>query len=359
MSAPVVENRSPAARKIIIRNADLNADRSVLVSCFYQFLTPLSDERRYDWLYRDNPDGPARVWIAHDPENGALVGSGSAIPRRFWMGGDEVLGCIFADFWIHPNYRSLGPALQLQRACMQSLDQGDYQFCIDFPKMSMVAVYRRLGVQPAEAMVRWAKPLRVDSKIGQKVKPAVLAKCLSAAGNRLLELSDRRFGRSKKFEIYTHEGPFGEEFTELGRTACCGYDFCVARNQSYLNWRYRNHFHQQYSTLVAREGSRLTGYLVMLRDGNYGQVIDLIGKPGHECLEMLLARAVSIFREQGIELMNAPMLPSDPAAQLFKHLGFYARESSPIVIYASSHGSYGHALPGKGKWFLMQGDRES
>ena len=83
----------------------------MLVGAFYRYLTPLSDNRRYDWLYLENPDGPARVWIAYDTDEKKVVGSGGAIPRRISVGGSELLACIMADFWIDPQIESFGPSV--------------------------------------------------------------------------------------------------------------------------------------------------------------------------------------------------------------------------------------------------------
>ena len=120
--------------RIVVREADLNAERAMLIEAFSRYLTPLSDNHRYDWLYLENPDGCAQIWVAHDAEGDQVIGSGTAIPRRLYVGGIEKLGCIFADFWIHPQYRSLGPALKLQRACMESMASGRFALFYDFPK---------------------------------------------------------------------------------------------------------------------------------------------------------------------------------------------------------------------------------
>src|SRR5271169_5680802 len=118
MPAQGMETTKGVPGKILIREGDLQADRAMLIDAFYRHLTPLSDDRRYDWLYHENPDGPGRVWIAYDADEQKVIGSGSAIPRRITVDGSELLACIMADFWIDPQFRTLGPALQLQRACM-------------------------------------------------------------------------------------------------------------------------------------------------------------------------------------------------------------------------------------------------
>src|SRR5258707_14285040 len=103
---------------ISIRPAALDADRKVLVETLARYLNPLSDERRFDWLYRENPHGQGRAWIACGPDNSTIVGMAAAFPRRIWIGGAENVGWVLGDFCVSDQNRSLGPALQLQRACL-------------------------------------------------------------------------------------------------------------------------------------------------------------------------------------------------------------------------------------------------
>src|SRR5689334_2271319 len=107
--------------KLSVRPADLYSDRDALIDLMLRYLTPMSDGPRYDWLYCRNPDGPARVWVMVDELDGNMVGSAAAIPRQMYVGKQRMLGCVLMDFWIHPEYRSVGPAVQLQRACMESI----------------------------------------------------------------------------------------------------------------------------------------------------------------------------------------------------------------------------------------------
>lgn len=359
MPAQEIETKKRAPVKILIREADLRADREMLVGAFYRYLTPLSDNRRYDWLYLENPDGPARVWIAYDTDEKKVVGSGSAIPRRISVGGSELLACIMADFWIDPQFRTLGPALQLQRACMSSVDGKSYDLCIDFPKNSMVAVYRRLGIESASELVRWAKPLRLNGWMRQRVKVPVLASCLSIVGNLLLKLRDRKLGTSGNCDISLQTDVCTEEFSRLSQSVSKLYDVCITRSANYLNWRYRAHFHQQYSMLTARRDGVLLAYVVYLEDQGFGQIVDLFGVNEPETFEKLVASVVAAFRARGVPLISTPLLASDSQKMIFKRCGFHPRESVPVVLHSPPAILSSHPVLGEQKWFLMQGDRES
>ena len=128
---------------IVARQADLNADRDALVRFCYENLPIHPDAERFDWLYLDNPFGPARTLIASDDTTGEMIGIASAFPRQFWIEGRRERAWILGDFCVSERFRSLGPALTLQRKCMASLPSGEIWY--DFPSRKMLAVYQRLG----------------------------------------------------------------------------------------------------------------------------------------------------------------------------------------------------------------------
>src|SRR3990172_10896236 len=147
---------------VSLRRAHLELDRDLLVDAFRRYINPEYDAPRFDWLYRGNPHGEARVWIAFDPDT-KLVGAAGAFPRRMYVGDREQLGWVLGDFCVNPQYRSLGPALQLQRTFLDQVDSGEMAFWYDFPSSSMMALYRRLRLEPFARLVRLAMQLRVDS----------------------------------------------------------------------------------------------------------------------------------------------------------------------------------------------------
>jgi GNAT superfamily N-acetyltransferase len=341
---------------ISIRLADLDSDRQVLIELMLRYLTRRSNEKKFDWLYRDNPDGKGRVWIAVDKIRDEIVGSGAAIPRRMFVGDAEQFGCVLADFWIHPQYRSLGPAVQLQRACLEDVRLGRFSLCYDFPQSSMGAVYKRLGITPQEILLRLTRPLLVDQKIEKIITTPLLTPALSALGNLWLRHRDRKFRANGNCTISVHTGDFGEEFSSLARRANAGYGVCVQRSAEYLNWRYRNHYFHRYEVLTARLNRVLMAYVVFVDSGEDTQIVDLFGLNEPDIVSDLIGALVSRLREFGKRAVNVPWLASHPWVELFRRLGFYVRESFPIVTYPLTPNSSSQKPARIQDWFLTYGD---
>lgn len=344
---------------ISIRRAGLDADRALLIDTLAQHLTPLSDGSRFDWLYRDNPHGRAHVWVAMETNNQTIVGMAGAFPRRIYVNGRLVLAWVLGDFCINARYRSLGPALQLQRACLAGVETNGVAFCYDFPSEDMMAVYKRLRIVPCGYMFRLAKPLRVDGAVAKVVKVPRVARGLSAVPNFMLELRERRPQPRGAVTISLHQGDCGEEFSTLACKIGSHYGVCMQRSAAYLNWRYLANPLYRYELLVARRDDILLGYACFAQDGAKATLADLFGIQDATLIGGLVAEVAALLRKRGVVTVTAPLFESHPWLALLQNLGFRRREAKPVVWYApTSSPSLRSAVEGL-NWYCMQGDRDS
>jgi hypothetical protein len=333
-----------------IRTANLETEREVLTEFLRQHLNPQADAKRFDWLYLRNPHGVARTWLACEAGSGMIVGASAVFPRRIVAAGKPVSGCVLGDFCIRPDFRSLGPALELQRRTLSGLQSAGFEFAYDLPSTSMLGVYKRIGITPQDSLVRMARPLRADRQIAKRVKSETVARGLSAAGNLLLELRDWKLKEAAGWTVELHNGKIGEEFSELAnRVAEAGETF-VHRSAEFLNWRYLEHPYRKFEILTARHDGQLRGYLVFDQIVDEATIADLFGLDEPELWQSLLARAVALNRERGAAIINAPALASHPRAAQLEALGFSPREAQPLVTIGAAPST---------RLFIMDGDRES
>jgi hypothetical protein len=342
---------------LTIRPADLSADRSLLIDALRRYLTPFSDDDRFDWLYRANPHGAAHAWIGRDDSSGEVVAVASAFPRRLYRGGGEAAGWVLGDFCVDDRHRALGPALQLQRACIAGLESAGADAWYDFPSASMMAVYRRLAIPPTARMIRFAKPLRLDRWVAERVPFRPLADRLARAGNFLLQwgLPGRDPGSGRT--IGRHDASFDSEFTDFAARIGSSAGTCVQRTAAYLNWRYRDCPSGAYETLVARESGRIAGYAVLAQRESEATVVDLFGAPP-AAASALLGTAARVAAQRGVQTLSMPMLEGDPRTGLARALGFRAREAVPVVLVEREPRTSASEAGGFAGWHLMHGDRD-
>lgn len=351
-------NRSVLQMATLVRPAEIHQERATLSAFLSTYLSPDANEIRYEWLYRKNPDGMARVWVACETETGMIIGVAAAFPRRIHCRGKEARGFVLGDFCIHPDYRSLGPALALQRTSLEDLSKEGAGFVFDFPSTAMLAIYKRLRIEPQESAIRFAKPLRTDRQIHRRIPNKTAGRALAFAANAALRLRDAGLSRSRTLAIMEETVPCGQEFTHAFRQWAPRIGTCASRSAEYLNWRFLQHPKRRYQFLTARKGGRLCGYLIYHGAAEDATVVDLLGEDDQIC-KALLVETIAILRRSGVNTLSAPFLRSHDGVKILEDCGFQPRESTPVMLltlpWAANHQNDQDA----NRWYLTHGDRES
>lgn len=319
-----------------VREASLAADRLELMAGLRRYLNPKTDDARFTWMYEGNPHGAARAWVCIDKASGAIVGSSAALPRYFYVNGIRRLGCVLADSWMHPDYRYLGPAVALQRACTEPVRRGEYAIAYDLPQRSMIAVYRRLRIPVMDELITYEKVVSLDRYVANRVSSPGIARALTAVANPLLAV----FGSSgRKTSLVFEPGPdaCGAEFDDLAARTAPDYGVSIARTSDYLNWRFLRHFHNRYEALVVRRQGRLAGYLIVLDDAVNSQlnVMDFLVEPDTALWSAMIGGVIRLCRERGRSVLAISILAGDARAAAVSGAGFSSRRGLPCVLLAS------------------------
>jgi hypothetical protein len=339
-----------------IRPGDVEADRAAAISLLSRYVNPAYDGARFDWLYRANPAGRGRLWMAVDGSTGDLIGTAGAFPRWLSTGGRDLRGWLLADFCIAEGHRALGPALQLQRACLEDLAADGAAFWYDFPSRTMEAVYRRLGVAPRVQVTRRVRLLRSYDVLRQRLGSPVLARALGLAVDLALAWGTRA---PASLPVTRHEGPCGGEFTDLARTAGPGYGAVVRRRAEYLNWRYLDNPIRRHDILAARRDGRLLGYAAVTMDGDSASIVDLFGIPDPRLIEGLTRGTLGWLRRRGAASVTLWLLPPQAWVPGLHRLGFRPRETAPVMLEAAASPAGAPRLDDPALWLLTHGDGDS
>jgi len=274
-----------------------------------------------------------------------------------YFDGVERMGWVLGDFCFEERYRSLGPALQLQRVCLEAAGEAPFEFCYDFPSLSMMAVYKRLGISQTGTLVRWVKPLRLEPKLEPIVHSKKLARMLGAIGNVAMRWRGSQRDDSA-CDLALHPGACSAEFTALDQQLreCPG--IFTARTAEYLNWRYLAHPGESYEILAARREGELVGYAVFSQDGEEARIVDLCSPHEPDVIAHLLAGVLQLLTARGVATVDMVAGSSHPWSALFRRAGFWRREESPVVAY-TPNGALPFDSASLANWHLMQGERDS
>jgi hypothetical protein len=322
---------------LFVRPVDLDRDREDLLQILKRNLPDLDHARRYRWRYLENPAGRAYAWFLCDGSEDRPVGAAALIPRYTWIGDKLVPSGQVGDFAVDAPYRSLGPALLLQKATFAPVDSGELAFCYDCPPHERgMATFRRLGLRAACPVERFSKPIRVDRLVKARA-PAIapLQAAISLALNGALRVRDWRPGSTGVLSLSVHAGPFGNEFTEMDEVLAAGSDLVRNRRSAQdLEWRLRQDPDMSCEVLTARTAGKLVGYAAHCRDRGRAHLIDYSATSPMAARELL--RAVTRgAREERLEAVDSLAVPDSPTPWSLPRAGFIKRETAArIVPYA-------------------------
>jgi hypothetical protein len=341
---------------IIVRPVNLDTEREELLAVLEQNLADLSHLRRFKWLYHDNPEGPAWSWFVCDRTSGRVHGVASVFPRVLWLGPRVSLCGQVGDFAIEAGYRSLGPAVMLQRATFEPVDRGTLALCYDCPPHGRgMSTFRRLGLAASATLVRHARLLRTDRQLTFRFGP--MGRALAPLGNALIRTGDGRRGRSTGVEIARLEGRFDDEFSALDRRVGSSDAIRGRRSADDLNWRYRDDPLREYVTLTARRRGELIGFAVLAVEPREVIAVDVFGEPTEDVILSLLEGAADEAREAEAESLYLYVSDGSDAIAHLRRAGFRRREQGPqVVAYAGVAAEAGGPLDHARPWNLMQAD---
>lgn len=338
--------------------ADLQRDAAQIESALRRYLNPNANKTRFEWLYNQNYHGKAMVWLAFD-DQGSLVGTSAAFPRTVYFNGAKLQAWVLGDFCIDDQCRTVGPALQLQKACLAAAKEMGVAFCYDFPSASMLAVYRRLGLSPWMQMVRLAKLLKSSGKVAQFVKSRLIADVLSWPLDQLLKLYSRRDYRHTEVSFSLHEGCCGDEFSDLSERMLENHAIYIDHSSPYLNWRYLSNPLHRYEIITARRRGTLVGYCIFYQERHDATIVDLFGVTEAAIIAGLINVAEDILRNRGVTVLNVAVAEYHLFIPLLRSLCFSARDQSPIMVISSNEFDRQKYELEKANWLWMAGDRDS
>lgn len=332
----------------LVREADPRAEKAAILNVLTAELEGWTGAGKFDWLYLDNPFGEARCWVLEDA-NGALVGVSAAFPREMVWGSRRLRAWVLGDFCVSRRFRSLGPAVRLQRAAFDAVDRGgDVDLWYDFPSKSMQAVYRRIGDTRRGELVRMVYLIKADRAMARRVGNPALARGLSSVGNVLLGSRAALESRDADVTLRSRDADF-DGSPPRGFQIEDGVS--LHRSSEYLNWRYRDDPRGAPSILDA--GGSGAGSIVYRGLGDDFEIVDVFGVDTQVSLKELVFAVVDEARAHDAESVTVSISSEHSWAAVLRSLGFHSRDSQPFVSY-SRVGVFARPAP----WFVLGGDRD-
>jgi hypothetical protein len=338
---------------IAIRRACLPEEEEKLIEILDRNL-PGRPNRRIQKRRYSNPLGPGWTWVAQANGGNSIVAMASVFPRWFWVDGRRIVCGQVVEFAVEPKYRSLGPAVMLQKATLQPVNSGEVALGYDCPPHDRgMSTFVRLGMHSSSDVVRHALLLRSDEFLSKKLGNGMWTKPLVASANAVLKA--RRGGRPMVgIEICQHNKRFDAEFSCLDQTTSSSGLVRGSRAAEELNWRYLEDPMSAveskaaetggYRVFTARRAGELVAFAVLfiLHDG-MAWIVDFFGRVA-EFGHALLDAVVDVCRRAKVIRLDALCSADSGFSSLLRRVGFRARERVYRVVAYESGDQTGRLL---------------
>ncbi len=324
-------------------------------------IDPSRIANRMEWLYREDPEGPATTFVVTTEGDAPPVGCASYMPRAMMVHGERVRSGVLCDFAVDRHHRIAGAAIAVQRGLAKSSWPAGFRFLYGFPNAASVAVCKRVGYKEVGAAATWVKPLRSGTKIrlpraafAEKPVVSMVDAGLAAVDHGLALL----FARG--FESEACEAP-DERFDALWRRARPARGVAGERTRGYLEWRYAKNPVARHSffCLTRNGGREIAGYVAYSIEDGRAILQDLFAEDYEETTDALLVRLAMHLRSNGATAIVLSFLGSPLFGERLKRLGFFKRLGDRVmVVYVdpSLDDATKNAVLDTGNWFLLDGE---
>jgi hypothetical protein len=344
-----------------VRPVDHIAEREGMLEVLERNLTEVPHEKRFDWFYGANPSGSPYSWMIVEEKTQQAAGIASLISRGIWLGAEMKTCGQVGDFGIDRAYRSLGPAVQLQRATFSPVDRGELALCYDCPPHeSGMSTFRRLGMQANCRMRRYLRILKTDRIIARRLGSGLHSAAAAKLANVALQVAGARGGENPPGNsIERLRDRFGDEFTSLDQRDNSGNTIRGRRIAADLNWLYRENPLQTYEVLAARSEGKLMGYIIYFSRAEDAFIMEAGGALETPVIAALLNEVAKNVRAENpsAQAITALLSESHPFIAGFERAGFLAREEAErVVAYAAPGSATRKFLEGNPRWQFQFSD---
>ena len=246
----------------------------------------------YDWLYRRNPYGTARVWITVDKTTQKILKTGAFYPWPIWRGNEPLMGSLSGDAATLPEWQRKGLS-RVRRIVRRSHPWSGKIATIAGPNQGSIIVSQKAGEGNSilGALTGGVAVLRGGPVLEKAGLPRWLALPAGSLANGLfsawrsvaLRNSSRAAGRIETVDRFT------TDYDQVTERTMAFPEYWAPHNADFLNWRYLDHPTEEYVGFALVEDDRPVAYSVLRVDGVEATLSEFAAGvvPGEEAVKLL------------------------------------------------------------------------
>ncbi len=314
-------------------------------------------QAKFDWFYRNNPTGASTVFLLyHDSDR--LIGTAGVGTRHMRCGSKICDAGLLADFAVDARYRTLFPALALQReVCRQAL--AGHGLLYGFPNRNALPVFKRAGFTMLGNLSRYTCLLRAQG-LRRRILPGWLNGLAVSALEPAFHLRHMlwRTLASRTLRRCWLEAP-DSRFDQLW-AAQDDRLIMGLRDRGYLQWRFfdKSWRRSRLFSICAPTSDELLGYAVCEAEAETLHIRDCLVKPPAvgNLPQLLRALACDAARLGFSRLSMEIMVPTEWARAL-RRAGMRRRDANSQAVVCVATAQVAEQLRGR-DWYCTGADAD-
>lgn len=317
----------------VVKQTSYSQDKEAIVSLWLEGFRGMNEDRaqqRFLWMYKNNPAGEGLFFVLYDAQNKDVAGVQCLGMRNCSSSAGDLKSGIMADLVVGQKHRSLGPALQLVKGVIaQSSHAADILY--GFPNKKAQLIFKRGGYKELGGMVRYAKVLRSNRYLSDRV-PSWLSPLVAPAINSTLRLHSAATMLASKASV-TGEWveQFDTRFDHLWAENKHRFRMISNRSAATLNWRYGcGPDRENWKIFTISHNKVLLGYIVASLNNEAAVVSDFAFSGSTRNLFNLFSQFVWQASKHGCQSISLEFLGDQRLISRLGRLGFRPREEQPV-----------------------------
>jgi hypothetical protein len=336
--------------------ADIARDRSAILNLWAQgfaYLQSAAAVRKLETQYLQNPAGTAMCFALLPESTQNFAGIQGLVPRRYANGEANLRAGLMADYVVDTAHRSLGPALELMRACING-GITNFDFLYGFPNRKAEAIFKRAGLLPLGQMAQYVKLVQSRDFLQKKIHKSCLTLVTAIVDFALRAFDWIRYSLHRDSyqwrELTRFDAPFDRFWKELQPQ----HKMIAERSHTMLSWRYPMPS-EGYRIFAAFEhnSDNLAGYIVWSQRNHEIYVRDFLAKP--TALGPLLQCFCWQMRQRSASRITLEFFGASQIAKALTKSGFRPRGNAPIFIFGQNE----FATVNGEHWYMTHFDRDT
>jgi len=309
----------------------------------------------YRWKLLARPSPTENVAIAVD-ERDQPVFHIAGIPCRCQLGGEERWAMVAVDAVTAPEFRRRGILTTHTKRLFAGWKAAGIPLVLGLPNENWGSRAQALGWTPMGRLQWLVLPLRPERVLARKLGVTPLAHLeWVGAWWRALAVSRASGGGVEVREVTTA----GEEFDRLWQRARASVPRSLARDRSWVAWRYLAAPGDSYGVLLATQAGEAVGYAACgTRGPARATIAEIFTVPGDIAAFTALARAaIARALARGAESIWALAAPGSWPHRALRHAGFFRSRHTFRVDYVLLDSSLDASVVGPASdWYMVGGD---